>query len=129
MKETKKTARAQYTLEFKQEAVRLVESGQSIQATARQLNVAEQSLFNWVKAQREGRLQGAAGSRTISDKKRRPLKVPDLLLEALRLIGSSRTNHATYLGPTTRRISTWSLLCPMAHRGARIPLVARIPTL
>ena len=62
----KKTARAQYTLEFKQEAVRLVESGQSMRAAARQLNVAEQSLFNWVKAQREGRLQGAGGSRTVS---------------------------------------------------------------
>jgi transposase len=66
MTERKKTARAQYTLEFKQEAVRLVESGQSIAAAARQLNVAEQSLFNWVKAQREGRLQGAVGSRTVS---------------------------------------------------------------
>jgi transposase len=62
----RKTARAQYTLEFKQEAVRLVESGQSIAAAARQLNVAEQSLFNWVKAQREGRLKGAVGSRTVS---------------------------------------------------------------
>jgi len=62
----RKTTRAQYTLEFKQEAVRLVESGQSMRAAARQLNVAEQSLFNWVKAQREGRLQGVAGSRTVS---------------------------------------------------------------
>ncbi|MBV9676548.1 MAG: transposase [Acidobacteriaceae bacterium] len=53
-------------MEFKQEAVRLVESGQSIRAAARQLKVAEQNLFNWVKAQREGRLQGAAGSRTLS---------------------------------------------------------------
>jgi len=66
MTERKKTARAQYTLEFKQEAVRLVESGQSLRAAAHQLNVAEQSLFNWVKAQREGRLQGVAGSRTVS---------------------------------------------------------------
>jgi transposase-like protein len=38
MTRMKKTARAQYTLEFKQEAVRLVESGQSIAAAARQLN-------------------------------------------------------------------------------------------
>ena len=66
MIEKKKTARAQYTLEFKQEAVHLVESGQSIAATARQLGIAEQSLFNWIKAQREGRLQGVAGSRTVS---------------------------------------------------------------
>ena len=66
MTEKKKTARAQYTLEFKQEAVRLVESGQSIAAAARQLNLAEQTLFNWIKAQREDRLRGIASSRTIS---------------------------------------------------------------
>ena len=66
MTEKKKTARAQYTLEFKQEAVRLVESGQSIAAAARQLNLAEQTLFNWVKAQREDRLKGITSSRTIS---------------------------------------------------------------
>lgn len=66
MTEKKKTARAQYTLEFKQEAVRLVESGQSIAAAARQLNLAEQTLFNWIKAQREDKLRGIASSRTIS---------------------------------------------------------------
>jgi transposase len=43
-----KTARARYTLEFKQEAVRLVEGGQSIAAAARTLGVVEQTLFNWV---------------------------------------------------------------------------------
>jgi transposase-like protein len=60
MTETRKTTRARYTLEFKQKAVRLVESGQSIAAAARQLGVVEQTLFNWVKAQREGTLKGAA---------------------------------------------------------------------
>jgi transposase len=53
-----KTARARYTLEFKQEAVRLVEAGQSIAATARALGVLDQTLFNWVKAQRQGKLSG-----------------------------------------------------------------------
>jgi len=37
----------------------LVESGQSIAAAARMLGVVEQSLFNWVKAQRQGNLTGA----------------------------------------------------------------------
>ncbi len=55
----KKTARARYTLEFKQEAVRLVEGGQSIAAAARTLGLVEQTLFNWVKARREGKLTGA----------------------------------------------------------------------
>ena len=55
----KKTVRSSYTLEFKQEAVRLVQSGQSMAAVGRSLGVAEQTLFNWVKASREGRLSGA----------------------------------------------------------------------
>jgi transposase len=66
MTESKKAARARYTLEFKQETVRLVESGQSIAAAARDVGIAEQTLFNWVKAQRQGRLSGIASHRTMS---------------------------------------------------------------
>ena len=58
--------RACYTLEFKQEAVRLVEGGQSIAAVARTLGVVDQTLFNWVKAQRQGKLKGAADSKPVS---------------------------------------------------------------
>ena len=54
-----KTTRARYTLEFKQEAVRLVEGGQSIAAAARTLGLVDQTLFNWVKAHRAGKLTGA----------------------------------------------------------------------
>jgi transposase len=61
-----KATRAQYTIEFKQEAVRMVESGQSIAAAARSLGVVEQTLYNWVKAKREGRLKGRASSRAVS---------------------------------------------------------------
>lgn len=53
------TSRARYTLEFKQEAVRLVEGGQSIAGAARTLGVVDQTLFNWVKASRAGKLSGA----------------------------------------------------------------------
>jgi transposase len=49
-----KATRKQYTLEFKQEAVRLVESGQSQASAARTLGIIEQTLGNWVKAQRKG---------------------------------------------------------------------------
>jgi transposase len=56
---TKRMTRARYTLEFKQEAVRLVEGGQSIAAAARTLRVVDQTLFNWVKAYRAGKLTGA----------------------------------------------------------------------
>jgi transposase len=61
-----KANRGRYTLEFKQEAVRLVESGQSIAAAARSLGVVDQTLFNWVKAQREGKLIGARGKAQLS---------------------------------------------------------------
>jgi transposase len=54
---TKKT-RARYTLEFKQEAVRLVQGGQSVAAVARTLGIVDQTLFNWVKAHRQGKLSG-----------------------------------------------------------------------
>ena len=53
-----KTVRSRYTLEFKQEAVRLVQTGLSMAAVSRSLGIVEQTLFNWVKASREGRLTG-----------------------------------------------------------------------
>ena len=55
-----KATRGRYTPEFKQEAVRLVESGQSQAAAARSLGVVEQTLGNWVKAHRTGTLKGAS---------------------------------------------------------------------
>ena len=61
-----KAIRAQYTIEFKQEAVRMVESGQSIAAAARSLGVVEQTLYNWVKAHRAGTLKGASGKHQVS---------------------------------------------------------------
>jgi len=48
--------RARYTLEFNQEAVRLVRGGEKLSAAARTLGVSAQSLDNWVKAEASGRL-------------------------------------------------------------------------
>jgi transposase len=45
-----------YTYEFKLEAVRLVESGQGIADAARSLGVVEQTLWNWIKAHKAGKL-------------------------------------------------------------------------
>jgi transposase len=53
--------RGRYTLEFKLEAVRLVESGQSMAEAARSLGVVEQTLANWVKAHRGGKLKEVSG--------------------------------------------------------------------
>ena len=55
-----KSKRGRYTLEFKQEAARLVESGQSQAAAARSLGVVEQTLGNWVREHRAGTLKGAS---------------------------------------------------------------------
>ena len=55
-----KSKRAQYTLEFKIEAVRLVRAGQSVAAVSATLGVAGQTLHNWVKAEARGLLKGTA---------------------------------------------------------------------
>ncbi len=39
--------------------MRLLEGGQSIAGATRTLEVVDQTLYNWVKAQREGKLMGA----------------------------------------------------------------------
>lgn len=49
--------RGRYTLEFKQDAVRLVESGQSVASAAGSLGVVELTLSNWMKADRAGMVQ------------------------------------------------------------------------
>jgi transposase len=58
--------RGRYTLEFKQEAVRLVESGQTMAAAARSLGVVEQTLGNWIKLHRAGGLKGASGKHQVT---------------------------------------------------------------
>ena len=46
-----------YTLEFRAEAVKLVEKeGLSVDAAAKRLSVPKSSLGNWVRASRQGRL-------------------------------------------------------------------------
>jgi len=54
------TPRGRYTLEYKQEAVRLIRGGQALSAVARSLGVADQTVHNWVKADSAGRLRGAS---------------------------------------------------------------------
>ena len=58
--------RGRYTLEFKQEAVRLVESGQTVASAARSLGVVEQTLSHWVKLHRAGKLKGAIGKSAVT---------------------------------------------------------------
>jgi transposase len=60
-----KRPRAKYTLEFKLEALRLIGAGQSVAVVAATLGISDQTLHNWLKAQREGRL-GGPGSKPVS---------------------------------------------------------------
>ena len=53
-----KVPRKAYTLEYKHEAVRLVESGQGVSEAARSLGIAEQTLSNWIRLHRAGKLHG-----------------------------------------------------------------------
>ena len=48
--------RARYTLEFKLKAVRMIDKRESIAAAARSLGVVDQTLFNWVKLHKAGKL-------------------------------------------------------------------------
>lgn len=61
-----KIPRKAYTLEFKQEAARLVESGQRVSEAARSLGVVEQTLSNWVRAHRSGKLCGSGSGTTLT---------------------------------------------------------------
>ena len=60
--------RGRYTLEFKQEAVRRPwwSRASSIAETSRSLGVVEQTLSNWVKAKREGKLNEVSGKSGVT---------------------------------------------------------------
>ena len=54
-----KQVRAQYTREFKLEAVRQVKGGQSVGVVAKVLAIPKASLSNWVRQAARGTLSGA----------------------------------------------------------------------
>jgi transposase len=53
-----------YTAEFKELAVKRVDDGQVIGAVARELGLVDQTLRNWVKAAKRGKLN-APGSKAV----------------------------------------------------------------
>ena len=53
-----KQAKAQYTIAFKQEAIRLVKLGQSASQVASTLNMPHQTLENWLRIDKAGNLKG-----------------------------------------------------------------------
>jgi transposase len=63
-----KLTRRRYTLEYKQEAVRLVTSGQRVAGAAKALGIVEQTLSNWVKAEKAGQLRGVRSEQVSADR-------------------------------------------------------------
>ena len=63
-----KATRRRYTLEYKQEAVRLVASGQKVAAAAKALGIVEQTLANWVKADKAGKLRGLSSEQLSAER-------------------------------------------------------------
>jgi transposase len=70
-----KVLRRGYTTEFKEEAVRLVEAGQSLSEVARQLGWSKQTLFNWC---------GSSGRRGQRKKPAKEVTVEEMNLSRLR---------------------------------------------
>ena len=60
-----KIPKQEYTAEFKDLAVKRVKSGQSIGSVARELGLVEQTLRNWVKAAKAGKLH-PPGSKAVT---------------------------------------------------------------
>ncbi len=60
-----KIPKQEYTPEFKEGAVQRVTSGQGIPAVAKDLGLIEQTLRNWVKAAKAGKLN-PAGAKTVT---------------------------------------------------------------
>jgi len=60
-----KIPKQEYTAEFKEGAVQRVSSGEGIPAVAKDLGLVEQTLRNWVKAAKAGKLN-PTGGKTVS---------------------------------------------------------------
>ena len=63
-----KAIRRRYTLEYKQEGVRLVLSGHKVSAAAKSLGIVEQTLANWVKADKAGQLRGLSSEQLSAER-------------------------------------------------------------
>ena|SRR6266496_3111269 len=60
-----KIPKQEYTVEFKELAVKRVKSGETVGAVARDLGLVEQTLRNWVKAAKAGKLH-SPGAKTVT---------------------------------------------------------------
>jgi transposase len=56
----KRIPKQEYTVQFKEQAVAMVKNGKSVAEVARVLGVVEQTLRNWVKLVKAGKLRAGA---------------------------------------------------------------------
>lgn len=70
-----------YTTEFKEQAVAQVANGRGIPTVSRELGMSEQTLRNWVKAAKAGKLDGA-GSKEVTPEQ---MELSRLRAEVMRL--------------------------------------------
>ena len=99
--------RARYTLEYKQEAVRLVRGGQPIGTVARGLGISDQTVHNWVKADAEGRLAAT----TIKPFTAEQAEIARLKAELARVLRhgyetSLSADHAAIFKPVARSVAS-----------------------
>ena len=60
-----KIPKQQYTLEFKQLAIKRIQAGEAYELVAKELGMSSQTIRYWVRASHEGRLIGA-GTKTVT---------------------------------------------------------------
>ena len=77
--------RAQYTREFKLEAVRQVRAGQAIAVVAKVLGIPKASLGNWVRLSAKGELDGAGSADKVAKVSPEHMEIARLRAEVARL--------------------------------------------
>jgi transposase len=76
-----KIPKQEYTVEFKEQAVAQVAGGWKISAVAKELGMSERTLRNWVKAAKDGKLNGA-GAKPVTPEQ---MELTRLRAEVVRL--------------------------------------------
>ena len=82
---SEKQVRAQYTREFKLEAVRQVRAGQAIAVVAKVLGIPKASLGNWVRLSAKGELDGAGSADKVAKVSPGHMEIARLRAEVARL--------------------------------------------
>jgi len=80
-----KQVRAQYTREFKLEAVRQVRAGQAIAVVAKVLGIPKASLSNWVRLSSKGELDGVGSADKATKVSPEQMEITRLRAENARL--------------------------------------------